>query len=302
VCVFAPVLLLTITLETRGDDELELHVHCGGQGYWQARMARILGAAPVLCTILGGETGQVIGALLEEGIALRSVSSPHASAAYIHDRRDGERREIAHTSPTAFGRHEQDELHNIALGEAAAAGVCVLAGTHENPALAPEVYERLVADLNSLDVAVVADITGDLLRASLRSGLDVVKLSDEELVADGWAQGDSDEEVRAGIDALRKEGARNVVISRREHGLLAWYDGCLLRAKAPELSVVDPRGAGDSLTAALTVARRRGMGATDSLQLATAAAAVNVTRHGLASGDGATILQLVPHVTVEQLA
>jgi 1-phosphofructokinase len=301
VCVFAPVLLLTITLETRVD-ELEIHVHCGGQGYWQARMARILGAEPVLCTILGGETGRVLEALVEEGIRLRHVTSPHATAAYVHDRRGGERKEIARTSPTALGRHEQDELHNLAMGEAAEARVCVLAGTHENPALDAEVYERLTADLGSLGVAVVADITGDLLRASLRSGLDIVKLSDEELVADGWATGDGDDDVRAGIDALRHAGARNVVISRRERGLLAWYDGCLMRAQAPQLSVVDPRGAGDSMTAALTVARRRGLGAPATLQLATAAAAVNVTRHGLASGDGETIRHLVSHVTVEQIA
>jgi 1-phosphofructokinase len=301
VCVFAPVLLLTITLETRGDSELELHVHCGGQGYWQARMARILGAAPVLCTILGGETGTVMPSLVDEGIALRAVASPHATAAYIHDRRGGERREIAQTNPTALGRHEQDELHNLALGEAASAGVCVLAGTHENPAVSPELYERLTADLNALGVSVVSDITGELLRASLKSGLDIVKLSDEELVADGWAAGMEDDDVRKGIDTLRDAGARNVVISQREKGLLAWFGGSLLRAKAPQLTVADPRGAGDSMTAALTVSRKLGLGATDALQLATAAAAVNVTRHGLASGDGETIRKLVPHVAVEQI-
>jgi 1-phosphofructokinase len=301
VCVFAPVLLLTITLENRGDAELELHVHCGGQGYWQARMARILGASPVLCTILGGETGHVIPALVDDGIVLRAVTSPHATAAYIHDRRDGERREIAQTVPTALGRHEQDELHNLALGEAASAGVCVLAGTHDNLAVAPELYERLTADLNALGVSVVTDITGDLLRASLAAGVDIVKLSDEELVADGWAATMDDDDVRKGIDAIRDAGARNVVISQRERGLLAWMGGSWLRAKAPQLKVADARGAGDSMTAALTVARKLGLGAVDALQLATAAAAVNVTRHGLASGDGETIRALVPHVVVEQL-
>jgi 1-phosphofructokinase len=75
----------------------------------------------------------------------------------------------------------------------------------------------------------------------------------------------------------------------------------LLRARAPELSVIDPRGAGDSMTAALAMACTRGLGAPDALRLATAAAAVNVTRHGLASGYADTILQLVPHVHVEQV-
>jgi 1-phosphofructokinase len=300
-CVFAPVLLLTVTLETRGDGEVELHVHCGGQGYWLARMAHILGAHPVLCAVTGGETGQVFEALVEEGITLRRVTSPHATAAYVHDRRDGERREIARTQPTPFGRHEQDELHNLALGEAAAAGICVLAGTQDTDALSPEVYERLTADLASLSVRVVADVTGDNLRAGLRSGLDLVKLSDEELVLDGWAPGDEDDAIRKGIDALRDAGARDVVISRRERGLLACIDGTYLRAKSPELSVADPRGAGDSMTAALAIGRLDELDAVDSLRLATAAAAVNVTRHGLASGDGATIEKIMPHIDVEEV-
>jgi 1-phosphofructokinase len=74
-----------------------------------------------------------------------------------------------------------------------------------------------------------------------------------------------------------------------------------LRARTPQLSVADPRGAGDSMTAALTVARKQRLGMYDVLRLAAAAAAVNVTRHGLASGDGETIKKLVPHVDVEQV-
>jgi 1-phosphofructokinase len=301
VCILAPVLLLTVTLEPRTDEGVDLHVHCGGQGYWLARMARILGAKPVLCTVLGGETGQVIEALLDPGIVLRRVASPHPAAGYVHDRRDGERREIAHTNPVPLGRHEEDELHNLTLGEATAAGICVMAGTHDNEAVVPELYERLTADLRSLDVAVVTDITGELLRAALRSGVDLVKLSDEELVLDGWANGDDDDAVRKGIDALLGSGARDVVISQQERGLLAWCEGALWRARAPKLSVTDARGAGDSMTAALTVARRQGLATVDALRLAAAAAAVNVTRHGLATGEGDTIRKLVARVDVEHL-
>ena len=53
---------------------------------------------------------------------------------------------------------------------------------------------------------------------------------------------------------------------------------------------------------ALKLIREDGLGASDALQLATAAAAVNVTRHGLASGDGETVRKLVPHVVVEQIS
>ncbi|HEV8298471.1 MAG TPA: hypothetical protein VGQ20_14295, partial [Acidimicrobiales bacterium] len=65
VCVFAPVPLLTVTIEQLGDRGPEVHLHAGGQGVWIARMANILGARSVLCTILGGETGGVFESVLE---------------------------------------------------------------------------------------------------------------------------------------------------------------------------------------------------------------------------------------------
>lgn len=301
-CVFAPVSLLTITVETRGDEQPELHIHCGGQGYWLARMARILGARPVLCTILGGETGAVYESLVEDGIELCRAEGAHPTASYVHDRRNGERVEIVRTDPVPFGRHEQDELHNNALGESASAGMCVIAGTQQTDALSPDVYERFTADLRSLGVATVADLSGEVLRAVLRSGIDLVKVSDEELVRDGFAPGDDDAGVRRGIDALRNAGARDVVVSRRERGLLAWYDDMLVAARTPQLAVADPRGAGDTMTAALAVARRNGLGPADALRLAAAAAAVNVTRHGLASGSRETIAHLMPKVQIDRVA
>jgi len=63
VAVFAPHPLLTITVEPRGDAD-DVHLHAGGQGVWVSRMAAELGAEPVLCGFAGGETGDVLQALL----------------------------------------------------------------------------------------------------------------------------------------------------------------------------------------------------------------------------------------------
>jgi hypothetical protein len=67
ICIFAPVSVFTATIERAPDETEELHLHAGGQGVWIARMAVTLGAKPVLCTPLGGETGLVVRHLLEEG-------------------------------------------------------------------------------------------------------------------------------------------------------------------------------------------------------------------------------------------
>jgi 1-phosphofructokinase len=53
IMVFAPSLLITVTIEDRGG-EPDIHVHAGGQGVWQARMISSLGVPVVLCAALGG--------------------------------------------------------------------------------------------------------------------------------------------------------------------------------------------------------------------------------------------------------
>ena len=63
--VFAPHPLLTVTLEREGAEREQVHFHAGGQGVWVARMAACLGAEPVLCGFMGGESGELLGGLLE---------------------------------------------------------------------------------------------------------------------------------------------------------------------------------------------------------------------------------------------
>lgn len=58
VVVFAPLPVLTVTVEDRSGAD-DIHVHAGGQGVWQSRMLSSLGVPVVLCSALGGETGDV---------------------------------------------------------------------------------------------------------------------------------------------------------------------------------------------------------------------------------------------------
>jgi 1-phosphofructokinase len=184
IAVFAPVTILTITLERASDGHEEVHVHPGGQGVWQARMARTLGAPVTLCTLLGGEPGAVLDGLLDgEGLDHPRVEMSAPSPTWIHDRREGERVAVWESSPFTIGRHELDELFSATLAAAMRRGVCVLAGTHEGVgALEPDTYRRLVGDLRAADVSVVIDLTGDELANALESEPDLVKVSDEDML------------------------------------------------------------------------------------------------------------------------
>src|SRR5688572_26527202 len=92
ICVLAPWLIFTVTIErgSRGDDEI--YLHAGGQGFWVARMIKRLGCRPVLCAPAGGETGAVVEALVRaEEIEFRAIESQGWNGGYVHDRRGGQR-------------------------------------------------------------------------------------------------------------------------------------------------------------------------------------------------------------------
>ena len=178
----------------------------------------------------------------------------------------------------------------------------MLTGTHlEETVLPASTYTRLAADLRANDVTVVCDLQGELLRAALEGGVDLAKISHSELIEDGWAASDDEREIVAGMERLHEAGARNVVVSRAKSGALALLEGATLEALAPEMTAVESAGAGDSMTAALSYGLATDRESHAMLRLALAAGAINVTRHGLGTGDAEAIEQLALNVEIRDV-
>lgn len=299
ICVFAPWPLFTITIESLSDEGDEVYFHAGGQGVWVARMVAGLGGHPTLVGPVGGEARCVIEALVRaEGMDLRPVPVKGQNAGYINDRRGGERKEIVHVEPPRLDRHEVDDLHNAALAEGIRAGTLVVTGVPDGKVMPVETYPRLVKDLRANGVIIVADIAGTVLE-SIEEGLTLLKVSHEELQDAGLAENDSDEALVKAMQGLRGK-AEHIVVSRAGAGCLALMGGKFYEARGPEMAANDHTGAGDSMTAALAVALSGGMNPHDALRLATAAGALNVTRHGRGTGRRGDIEAIVPSVTIEE--
>jgi 1-phosphofructokinase len=301
--VFAPSPIVTVTVECSAGGEPDIHFHAGGQGFWVARMAARLGAHVVLCASIGGESGRVLEALLgEDGIELRSVACRRSNGSYLHDRRSGERVEIAAVPSPALSRHERDELFGVAVAAGLECGLMLLTGSAPHDVVPAELYARLASDLRRNGCRVLADLSGPLLLGALEGGLDAVKLSDEELVALGWAKSGAVDDLLPAASRLRDAGAANALITRGVDGAVVLTGAGPLELEGPHFTALDPHGTGDSMFAALGLGLARGLDFVESLRLAGAAGALNATRQGLGSGSRAEVERLARQVRIRPLA
>ncbi|MFI2268521.1 1-phosphofructokinase family hexose kinase [Micromonospora aurantiaca (nom. illeg.)] len=300
--VFAPAPLLTVTIEQQGGVP-ELHLHPGGQGVWQTRMIAALGVPVTMCVGLGGEVGDAVRKLLDdEDVTVRMVRRESGTGWYVHDRRDGERSEIAEHPGAPMVRHDIDELYTVTLTEGLRAPVSVLSGPADPQVVDPDIYRRLAADLSANGGTVVADLSGPYLEAVLDGGVSVLKVSHEELLDDGLAKDDSVEALRDAGRRCQERGARTVLISRAGEPALALpEDGDPLLVHAPTLELADHRGAGDSMTAGVAAVLARGGDMREALHVGAAAGALNVTRHGLGTGRAEAVRELTGRVRLTSL-
>jgi 1-phosphofructokinase len=279
--VFGPDPLLSVTIEAC-DGRDEVHVHPAGQGVWVARMVAELGAQPVLCGLLGGETGTVLRPLLEALPGeLRAVATSGSAGSYVIDRRADTRSVLAMAARPAPHRHELDDLLAETISAALASDVLVVCNPYPADGFPVELYDRLLADARA-EVRTVVDLSSPRLDHTLAQQPDLVKCSDWELAE--YVRGPVDG--RHGLDAARRlidAGARAVAVTR---------------AAPPPFSAGYREGTGDAMTGAVAAGLARGMTLREALVLGAAAGAGNFLRHGLGTGHRRVIEALTARVVV----
>jgi len=267
-------------------------------------MLQSLGCDVTLCSMLSGETGRVLGFLLqEEDIPVVGFPRDARGGVFVHDRRTSEKVPVVESGGDALSRHEQDELYGLTLRTGLDASLVILSGPHGDGILPADFYRRLAADLRTGGVRVVVDLAGERLDAALAGGVTVAKVSDQELLDDGRISTTSDiGQIVVAMRALHDAGAEVVVVTRAEESALLLQDGAVHEVVAPRMEVVDSAGAGDSFVGAFCSVLARGGSVADAALLGAAAGAQNVTRHGLGTGEAATIDRLRELVLLRPLA
>ena len=296
VAIFAPHPLLTVAVETRGAAD-DVHVHVGGQGVWVARMAAELGASPIVCSFLGGETGAVVEHLLGDLPGeLRIAATAAATGTYVVDRRHNERRLVAHQVSEPPSRHELDELFSITTAAALEAGVLVICNPYPGDLLPLEVFPDLVSDARSNGVRVLVDLSTPRLDAAVEGRPDLVKINDWELAEYVYGPVSQPEQMRAAAERLHQAGAASVVITRAADPAYVLHEGRELELAPPRFDRGAREGCGDSMMGGIAAGMASGMEMTDALVLGAAAGAANFLRHGLGTGSAEVVRDLVKNV------
>jgi 1-phosphofructokinase len=303
VAIFSPNPMVSIAVESfSADGGDDIHIHPAGQGVWVARMAAELGAEPVLCGFIGGEVGAILRPLLEEmPVELRLVETDAASGAYIHDRRDGERRPVAQSAAFPASRHEVDELFSVTVAAALDCDLLAVCGPYPENTVPLEIYGGLVADAKANGVPAIVDLSSPRLDSALEGGPDLVKINDWQIAGFISDAVDTEERMREAMEQVREKGAESVIVTRAGEPALALRDGSFTELTPPKFERGSREGCGDSMMGALAATIAAGQEWEDVLRLSAAAGATNFLRSGLGTGSRAVIEELAPRVQLRRL-
>jgi 1-phosphofructokinase len=302
VAIFAPNPLLSITVESRSTAGDDIHLHPAGQGTWVARMAGEMGATPVLCGLIGGETGAVLRGLLEQLPGERRlVDAAEPSGCYVHDRRSGQRVMIAGQLAAPPSRHETDELFSVATAAALTSRVLVVCNPYPGEGLPLEVYGNLVADARANGVPVLVDLSSPRLQGALAGAPDLVKLNDWELAEYVVGPVAEPGQMRAAAERLLDGGARMVLVTRGGEPAFVFGPDGAWTLEPPRFERGSREGCGDSMMGGIAAAWSAGATWQEALVQGAAAGAANFLRHGLGTGTRAVVQELAGQVRLSRL-
>jgi ribokinase len=255
-----------------------LLVNHGGKGANQAVAARRLGGDVRLLGCVGDDASgrEVRAALAAEGIGtaglVTSVAAATGTALILVDREGQNQIAVAPGANRALTpEHVRDRAGDFAWAEAVLVSCEV---TLDTVRAALEIARR--RGLRTiLNPAPVPDAPVDFLDL-----VDYLTPNAGEAARLAAVGGEDDAAVARAAAALRVRGARCVVTTLGERGVLACTETGSHRVPAPAIVALDTTAAGDAFNGALAVALTEGRELAAALRFANAAAAMACTRRG----------------------
>jgi tagatose 6-phosphate kinase len=268
----------------------------GGKGINVASVLHALGHDTMIFGFIGNATAAAVTTdLARGGLAheLIPIEGPTRRSIAVVDSSNGEATLFNEPGPRVPASNWED-LEAMLTARLPEATALVVSGSLP-PGADDDACARLVRLAAAHRVTVLVDTVGAALLEAAAAGADIVKANSSELLD---TTGLSD--VTAAAAALRRRGAKAVVVSLGAAGMTAFTPGGSWRAAPPTRIVGNPTGSGDAATAALIAGAVAGAPWPDRLRDAVALSAAAVTQPTAGSFDMDHYVRFVPQVVVEE--
>ena len=253
------VLFLSRLVPNARNQATEGVVAMGGKGCNVAQALVELGEEAVAIGLAAGDTGRRMEAMLHDrGVRTDFVWTDGQTRvnAVIIESETG-----AHTTICEPGLRprEEDLAQLLALIERHGSSARAIALCGSLPEGWPAShYAAIAATARATGVPVVVDCSGENLTPALRGGAAAVKPNQAELAATVDGSIDSVEDVVGAARTLLARGAARVLVSMGAAGAVAVSPEGAWQCDAPPVTVCNPAGAGDGMTACLALGLANG--------------------------------------------
>jgi len=245
----------------------------GGKGINVSTILNTLGLETTALGFVAGFTGKAI----EDGLAAQGIHTD-----FIHLPEGNSRINVKVKHGPVITEEAINELF-AKLATLTKEDILVLAGSIPNT-LPEDIYEKILARLESKGIRVVVDATKDLLLNVLKYHPFLIKPNNHELGEMFGIVCKTDEDIVHYAKKLQEKGAVNVLISMAGDGaILITEDGQNIKMGTPKGKVVNSVGAGDSMVAGFITGYIRGGNYEEALKSGTAAGSATAFSEGLAS-------------------
>ncbi len=260
--------------------------YVGGKGNNVSFILKQLGVESVALGFAGGFTGDAI----IDGLRLKGLKSDYIILKEGNSRiniklqnANGIETEINANGPVIDSDSLDklfDKIESLEFGD-----TIVLAGSIPG-SLPKTIYEDILSRISGKGVLSVVDASGELLRKVLRFNPFLIKPNKQELAELFDIDIKSDADIDKAVSLLKKEGARNVIVSLGAEGAYLYTEnGDRFYSPAVRGNVKNCVGAGDSMVAGFIAGYARYSDYSLALKLGTAAGAATAFSDDLATGE-----------------
>lgn len=258
------------------------HLDPGGGGINVARVLHALGGDTLAVLMVGGITGSLVEELLDEaGVPRQTIPiRGHTRICFtVFERNTGVEYRFVPEGPDVT----QPDWHAMLNALEGLDGAWVVASGSLEHGMPPDIYAWVARGVRRRGQKFALDTSGPALEAALGSGLDLIKPSLGELEKlVGRELPDPREQEQEALALVHGGAAQLVAVTLGENGAFVASEDGVIRIAAVPSTVRSAVGAGDSFTAAMTLALSRGDALAEALAWAVAAGTAAVVCAGTA--------------------